>query len=342
MRIPARWLFAPGPALFWLGLLVGQPALACHVCKQSPCVVAPPEPTYECMIENVPVTVMKTKTKVDLIPVRTKTILETRLETTYVDQKRTICWPSYETRFVPRTYTVLKPVYETIMVPQPVKLCRPVQTTREVIEYCLKPYTELVPVPVKAPCGSCGHAGGCSCRAVARTCYRMVPVVRTVTETTMVTEIQTQLVPLVQCRMVAEQRTEQVPITTRTMKTEVVAFKVPVIKSVSVPKTLVYKKAVVSCVQIPVTVYRPEMRMVPVVPVADPTPQALPSPQANPSSQALQTLPAPPVAPAVPASQSAASPPLTVPLTETAKPPTSPSQATADEGRIPLVGLSLQ
>jgi hypothetical protein len=265
--------------------LASETAKACHTCKQNPCVLAPPEPSYECVIENVPVTVMKTKTKVDLVPVKSKTIMETRLETTYVDEKRTICWPTFETKMETRHYTVCKPVYETTMVPQQFMVGRPVTTTRQVTEYCLKPFTEQVTVPVKTKCGSCGHpGGGCTCRTLARTCYRLVPVVREVTETTMVSEVQTQMVPVVHCRMVPEQRSEQVPVVTRKMKTEDIHFKVPMITSKRVPKTLVWKTAVVSCVEVPVTVYRPVMKMVPVYPCdVEASPQAVPAPQTQAS-----------------------------------------------------------
>ena len=44
---------------------------------------------------------------------------------------------------------------------------------------------------------------------VARTCYKRVPVVREVTETHMVAEVQTRMVPVVHWRMVTEQKTEQ-------------------------------------------------------------------------------------------------------------------------------------
>ncbi|WP_165231700.1 hypothetical protein [Aquisphaera insulae] len=255
--------------------------MACHVCKQTPCAIAP-QPTYECVIENVPVTVMKTKTKVDLVPVRTRTIMETKLETTYVDEKRTICWPAFETTYETRTYTVCRPVYETTLVDQPFTVCRPVSTTRQVTECVMKPFTEQVIVPVKTGCGLCGHpAGGCTCRTVARTCYRPVLVTRDVVETRMESTVEVRQVPVTTCRLVPETRFEKIPVTVRKMKTEDIYFKVPRVVSKSVPKTLVWKKAVVTCVEVPVTVYRPVMRMVPVVPcegdeiIASPQSEAL-------------------------------------------------------------------
>ena len=47
--------------------LGGETVIACHVCKQTPCVITPaPAPAFECVTEMVPFTVMKTKTRVDL------------------------------------------------------------------------------------------------------------------------------------------------------------------------------------------------------------------------------------------------------------------------------------
>ena len=68
-------------------LVFPETVLACHVCKQSPCVLVPaPAPKFECVTEMVPFTVMKTKTRVDLVPVCTRTIMKTKLETVYDEQ----------------------------------------------------------------------------------------------------------------------------------------------------------------------------------------------------------------------------------------------------------------
>ena len=146
-------------------LLMSESALACHVCKQTPCVMAPPAPPLECVTEMVPVTVMKTRTRVDLVPVCTKTVSETKIDIEYDEQLHDVCRPVYDTIFETRCTTVCRPVCETTMVCQPYTVCRPVTTCRQVTEYCLKPFTELVTVPVKAKCGMCGHkGGGCTCR----------------------------------------------------------------------------------------------------------------------------------------------------------------------------------
>jgi hypothetical protein len=278
MHIGVKWLSAAIMAVS----LAGQTASACHLCKQTPCVLAPPpQPAYECVTEMVPVTVMKTKTRVDLVPVCTKTLMETKPVIDYVEQIHPVCKPVYDTVFVPRCYTVCRQVCETSMVCQPYKVCRPVTTTRQVTEYCLKPFTELVTVPVKIKCGRCGHAaGGCTCQTVARTCYKRVPVVRDVVETHMVTEIRTQMIPVLHYRVVTEQKIQQVPVTTCRMVPEIVRVRVPVLTFECVPKTLVYKTAVLSCEEIPVTVYRPVVKMVPVV---------VPSPQVTPALQAAST-----------------------------------------------------
>ena len=247
-------------------LLMSEAALACHVCKQTPCVMAPPAPALECVTEMVPVTVMKTRTRVDLVPVCTKTVSETKIDIEYDEQFHEVCRPVYDTIFETRCTTVCRPVCETTMVCQPYTVCRPVTTCRQVTEYCLKPFTELVTVPVKTKCGLCGHkGGGCTCRTLARTCYKCVPEVREVTETHMVTEVQTRMVPVVHWRLVPEQRIEKYPVTVCRMVNETVRVRVPRLVFSCKPKTLVYKTAVLSCDEIPVTVYRPVMKMVPVV-----------------------------------------------------------------------------
>jgi YTV len=262
--------------------MAGQDAFACHTCKQTPCVLAPPAPAFECVTEMVPCTVMKTKTRVDLVPVCTKTITETKIDIEYDEQIHPVCRPVFDTVFQTRCITVCRPVCETTMVCQPHVVCRPVTTTRQVTEYCLQPYTELITVPVKDRCGHAGHAGGCStCQTVARTCYRRVPVVREVTETCMVTEVQNEMVPVVRWRMVPEQRIEKYPVTAVRMVNETVRVRVPRMVFRCVPKTLVYKTAVLTCEEIPVTVYRPVVKMVPVV---SPSPQAVPTPQGVPAA----------------------------------------------------------
>jgi hypothetical protein len=290
MSVKPRWL----AAVVYAVSLAGETVSACHTCKQTPCVIAPPAaPAFECVTEMVPFTVMKTKTRVDLVPVCTKTVMETKIETVYDEQIREVCKPVFDTVFETRCSIVCRPVCETTMVCQPYKVCRPVTTTRQVTEYCLKPYTELITVPVKTKCGHCGHSGGgCTCKTVARTCYKRVPVVHEVPETHMVTEIQTQMVPVVHWRMVPEQRVERVPVTICRMVNQTVRVRVPRLVFRCVPKTLVYKTAILSCEEIPVTVYRSVVKMVPLV---VPSSQVGPTPQetASSSGQAGAIVPRP-------------------------------------------------
>jgi hypothetical protein len=280
MSVVPRWLAAASLVI----ALAGDTASACQKCKQTPCVItAPAAPAFECVTEMLPFTVMKSKTRVDLVPSCTKTVMETKIDIEYDEQIREVCKPVFDTVWETRCSVVCRPVCETTMVCQAYKVCRPVTTTRKVTEYCLTPYTELVVVPVKTGCGRCGHPkGGCTCQTVARTCYKKVPVVREVSETCMVTEIVNQMVPVVHWRMVPEQRLEKVPVTVCRIVNQVVRVRVPRMVCRSVPKTLVYKTAVLTCEEIPVTVYRPVTRMVPVV---------LPCPQVMPTAQVDTGLP---------------------------------------------------
>ncbi len=283
MSFRPKWL----PAAVLAVWLASGTVVACPTCKQTPCVIAPPPaPAFKCVIEMVPFTVMKTKTRVDFVPVCTTVVTETKIDTTYDEQTRTVCKPIFDTVFQTRCSTICRPICETTMVCQAYRVCRPVTTTHYVTESCLKAYTELVTVPVKTRCGRCGNSGGvCICTTVARTRYKRVPVQREVTETRMVTEIQTRMVPVVRWRTVTEQTVEKVPVTICRMVNQQVRVKVPRLVFRCVPKTLVYKTAVLTCEQIPVTVQRPVVRMVPVV---EPSPQAMPTSQegAGPSGQA--------------------------------------------------------
>jgi hypothetical protein len=319
MSVRPNWLAA---ALLTVSL-AGETALACHTCKQTPCVMTPPPaPAFECVTEMVPFTISKTKTRVDLVPVCTKTIMETKIDTVYDEQVRTVCKPVYDTVFVDRCITVCRPVCETTMVCQPYRVCRPVTTTRQVTEYCLKPYTELVVVPVKTRCGQCGHSGGgCTCRTMARTCYKQVPVVREVTETHIVTEVHSQMVPVVHWRTVAEQRVEKVPVTTCRMVNETVRVRVPRLVFRCVPKTLVYKTAVLTCEEIPVTVYRPVVKMVPVV---VPSSQVMPTSQSVAATPSAQAEALSPVSPPTPKPEDAGVKPLEREKSKNPSAPVSP------------------
>ena len=146
MSVRLDWL----PAAVLVVSLAVKTVFACDTCKQTPCVIAaPPAPAFKCVTEMVPVTVMKTKTTVDLVPVCTKTVMETKIDTVYDEQTTNVCKPVFDTVFEDRCMTVCRPVCETTMVCQSYRVCRPVTTTRCVTEYCLKPYTEVVTVPVQ-------------------------------------------------------------------------------------------------------------------------------------------------------------------------------------------------
>lgn len=274
----------------------GPNASACHTCGKTPCTLAPaPAPAFECVTEMVPCTIMKSRTRVDLVPAYTKTVTETKIDIVYDEQIQPVCRTIFDTVFQTRCVTVCRPVCETKMVCQPYTVCRPVTKTQQVTEYCLQPYTEYVTIPVKGKCGHSGHAAGCgTCQTVARTCYRRVPVVREVTETCMVTEVRTQMVPVVHWRMVPEKRIEPCPVTVVRMVNDTVRVRVPRMVVRCVPKTLVYKKAVLTCDEIPVTVYRPVVKMVPVV---APCPQAVPTPQGGPAATGQLGAKAPETAP---------------------------------------------
>jgi hypothetical protein len=256
-------------------LLAGETVFACDTCRQTPCVITTqPAPKFTYVTEMVPFTVMKTKTTVDLVPVCTETIFQTKIDTVYDEQIMNVCKPVFDTVFHERNVTICRPVSETTMVCQPYRVCRPVTTTQQVVEYDLNVRTERVVVTGKA---HCGHSGGsCTCNTMVRTCVERVPVVREITKTNWVTEMHTQMVPVVHCRMETEQRVEKVPVTVCRMVNQVVRVQVPRLVFRNEPKTVVYKTAVLTCTEVPVTVYRPVTKTVPIV---EPSPQAIPSSQ---------------------------------------------------------------
>jgi hypothetical protein len=272
MSVRPRWL----PAAVLTVSLAGGTVFACDICKQTPCVIAP-APILTCVTEMVPVTVMKTKTSVDLVPAYTETIMKTKIDTVYEEQTINVCKRVFDTVFEDRCSTVCRQVGETTMVCQPYRVCRPVTTTRCVTDYCLQVYTETVQTPARARCNTCaGSDGGCHCKTQVRICTKRVPVTREVTETHFVTEIHTQMVPVVHWRTVTEQKIQKVPVTTCRTVPDVVRVKVPRLVCRSEPKTVVYKKAILSCTEGPVTVYRPVLKLVPAI---EPSLQSIPSPQ---------------------------------------------------------------
>jgi hypothetical protein len=273
------------PAVILTVTLGGKVVFACATCGHTPCVVVPPPaPTFTCVTEMVPVTVTKTRTNVEIVPVCTKTVMETKIDTVYDEQTHNVCKLVFDTAFEPRCTTVCRLAFDTEMVCQRYTVCRPVTTTRCVTEYQLQPYTELVRVPCGPKCGHVGSAAGGSCNTIARTCYRRVPVVREVVETHAVSEVHTQMVPTVRAHTVAEKQVEMVPVTTCRVESDVVRVRVPRLVFRSEPKTLQYSKAVLTCEEIPVTVYRPVLKIVPAV---ESSPQSMPTAQArtSPSNQ---------------------------------------------------------
>ena len=75
-------------------------------CHRVPCLQADtlrdhssPRTGFRMRTEVVPFTVMKPKTRVDLVPAYTKTVMKTKLETVYDEQTRNVCKPVFDTVF---------------------------------------------------------------------------------------------------------------------------------------------------------------------------------------------------------------------------------------------------
>ena len=115
--------------------ITSQTASACHTCRQNPCVLAAPQPAYECVTEMVPYTVMKNHWRTEYETV-TKTVMVRQPITNYVERQRVVCKPVYDTIEVPRQRVVCKPIHETDYVTQTYTVCKPVQTTQQVTSYC--------------------------------------------------------------------------------------------------------------------------------------------------------------------------------------------------------------
>src|SRR4051794_851645 len=114
MGVRPWWLTAAVLA----ALLAGESALACHICKQTPCVLAPapaPVPEYQDVTEMVPCTVMRTRTKVELVPAYSKTVMQTKFTTKYDTQTVPTCKQVFDTVFSTRCVTVCRPVVESTM-----------------------------------------------------------------------------------------------------------------------------------------------------------------------------------------------------------------------------------
>lgn len=257
---------------------------ACSRCHQTPCVL-PPAPATQCVTEMVPYTVNRVVRRINWQPV-TETVMAREAVTTFIERPREVCRPVFDTTYISRTVPVCRTESETTMVTQTVPICRPVTTTRQVTEICMQPTTQLVTVPVQTrACGLCGKtAPSCGCATVARTCYTPVPVVRDVSVTQIVTEMQTRQVPITRTRLVSELKTIEVPITNCRIVREVVMEKIPLTTFRCVPKTITRQIPVPVCETVTETCYRPVTRVVPVAPIL-PAPQAAPSGQLTPSTQ---------------------------------------------------------
>jgi hypothetical protein len=266
-----------------------QSALACHTCRQNPCVMPAPQPAYQCVTELIPYTVMKTRWRTEYETV-TKTVMARQPVTNYVERQRVVCKPVYDTIEVPCQRVVRKPIHETDYVTQTYTVCRPVQTTKQVTSYCLQPTTTYVTVPTGRRCGLC-QRDPCGCKTVACTTYTKVPVVKDVVCTTMVPETQTRQVPVHRTRYVQEVVNDVRRITKCRMVQEVVTEKVPCTTWVCVPKEVTKQIPHRVCEQVPVTCYRKVTRMVPCVAVA-PAAEVAPSMQAAPAPS-MQAAPAP-------------------------------------------------
>jgi hypothetical protein len=269
-------------------IMLAETASACHACKKTPCVLVPaPLPAYQCVTEMVPYTVYKQRKRIEFKEV-TETIMTRVAETTYTERQRVVCKPVWDTNYVQRTVNICKPVSETSLVDQEYSVCKPVTTTRQVTEYCLQPTTTLVTVPVAQKCGICGHPKpACGCQTVAQTTYTPIPVVRNVTETQLVREIQTRQIKVTRTHFVNETKVENVPIRSCRMVSEVVTDRIPVVTFHCVPKTITRKIPYPVCETVAETCYRPVKHIVPIVYAPAPTPQAAPaaSEQAAPSKQ---------------------------------------------------------
>jgi hypothetical protein len=272
MRIRASGLIA---ALAVVTVLAGT-ASACHRCGQTPCVLPPPRPAYQCVTDWVPYTVMQPRTRVEFRPV-TETVMVNVPETTWTECQRLVCRPVFDTQTVSRQVVVCKPVFDTTYVNQTWTVCRPVSTTRQVTEYCLQPSTKWVSVAARR-CSLCGGSKpSCGCVTVAMTCYTPVPVVRDVVETTWVPETQTRQVPVTTCRLVRELETVQVPYTTCRVVQEVVTVRIPHTTFKCVPQVITRQIPYPVCETVAVTCYRPVTRLVPCAPAAYAAPQAAPA-----------------------------------------------------------------
>jgi hypothetical protein len=272
-----------------LAVLAGsQTATACHLCRQTPCVM----PAYQCVTEMVPYPTYKNVWRTEYTTC-TKTVMAREPVTNWVERQRVVCKPVYDTIEIPCQRVVCKPVSETNYVNQTYTVCKPVQTTQQVTTYCYQPTTQLVTVPGRK-CGIC-HKDPCGCQVVAQTCYTPVPVVKDVVVTTMVPETHTRQVPVTKTHYVQEVVNDVRRVTKCRMVQEVVNEKVPCTTWVCVPKTITKQIPHRVCEQVAVTCYKPVSRMVPCTYAAAPVPtsQAAPSSQGVPSGQAAPAAQAP-------------------------------------------------
>jgi hypothetical protein len=272
--------------------LVPAAAQACGICHKPKCAGVPAcvvQPAYRCVTEMVPYTVMKTRTRVELIP-ETYTVMTRVCQTNFVEQTCMVTRPVIESHPVQQVVTVRRPVYDTRQVPQQVTtcrlvpettyvdraytVCRPVTTTREVPGVTYQATTQVVAVPTVAHsnggCGLgllCGKKRGLAtcggCQYQTQTCYTPVPTTRTVNETHYVRETQMQKVPVTTCRWVTDTQTVMRTVTSCRMVTEqkVVTNYVKTCRYETVPVTK--KVPVVTWTCVPKTMTRYRTRCVP-------------------------------------------------------------------------------
>jgi hypothetical protein len=256
-------------------------ASACTTCHQTPCVVAP---AYQCVITMVPYTVYKPHVRIEFETV-TETIMVKVADTTYVERQRCVNKPVWDTHYVQREVSFCKPVHETTMVTQQYTIYKPVSTTHQVTEYCMKPTSTLVSVPVYEK--KCGHVVACGCQTVEQITYTPVPVVKDVVTTQLVPECVTKQIPVTTTHFVPETKIETVPIRTCRLVPEIVTDRIPVVSFHCEPKVVTRQIPHKVCETIAVTCYQPVKTMVPVVCAPAPAPVAAPAPstQAAPTTQ---------------------------------------------------------
>ena len=166
----------------------------------------------------------------------------------------TVTRPVTRTVLQPRTTTVMTSRIQTRMVPETYTESVPVTTTRQVVENVGTYETGPGPVATsQAEAGSVAGGYGTAVRPLEQS-YNSRPVVRTVPETSYVTQTRTRLVPRQEVVQVPECRTEMVPVTVN----ETVALQQ--LQETTVPVTTMQASQVTETVPVTNTVLVPEQR----------------------------------------------------------------------------------